>query len=549
MKNKNTSLLLVLLTLLTCTMLLTSGCTSIENENEGANQNSSPKADSNSEYASSLEASPGSEPNTLVLGEMWEIDSIDTADGDGGTLVCEKAAITETLVGANPDFSLKPWLATSWNQLNETTWEFKLRDNVIFHDGSKMTAKEVKFTLENVIAKNVRVASMLKISSIDIVDDYTLKIKTTEANPILPGVLHYPDTAIISPSSLDETGKFVKPIGTGPYKFESFDEQTRTLTVVKNEAWWGGKVGLDKMVIKGLPDPNTRAMAIENGEVDFTVDVPYSETDRINELEGINVEKYKTPRVYKLEVNMKHSPLEDIRVRQAISYAVDRQEIAEHVLYNVGEAGAGPFLPTMIWTNKDLKPYSYNLEKANELLTAAGWVDTDGDGIRDKDGKALKFDFMTYAERPGLPPMSEAIAAQLKEAGISAEPQVLEFGSIDDKKEKGNWDLYLVAANVAMVPDPEYILTNWYSTNGPDNTPGYSNPEVDSLISEARKITTPEERYQKFNEVENIVYEEQPMIIIAYYGCAIVKKDYVKGYVFDPTAHDYRINADMYIEK
>lgn len=543
MKCKNSPLIILLIIMLTCAVLTTSGCSS-KDENGTGDAVSGMEVTSGSDNASQPE---GGSDNTLVLGEMWDIESIDPINGDG-TLICEKAAITETLVGANEDFSLKPELATSWEQLDENTWEFKLRNNVTFHDGSKMTAKEVKFTLEKVISENSKVASMLKMDSIEVVDDYTLKIKTKEINPILPGVLHYPDTAIICPSSYNEKGELVKPVGTGPYKFGSFDEQTRILTVVKNENWWGGKVGLDKLILKGIPDPNTRAMAIENGEVDFTVDVPYSETDRIDAIDGINVEKYKTPRVYKLDLNLKHEPLEDVKVRQAISYAINRSDIAENVLYNVGEAAAGPFLPTMVWANKSLKPYSQNLKKADELLTAAGWVDTDGDGIRDKDGKPLKLNLMTYAARPGLPPMAEAMAAQLREAGIGIETEVMEMGSIDDRREKGDWDLYLAAYNIAMVPDPEYILTNWYMTNGTDNGPGYSNPKVDSLINEARKIKDLNERYKKFNEVEAIVYDEQPMIIVAYYGCAIVKKDYVKGYVFDPTAHDYRINAGMYLE-
>lgn len=550
MKNKSSPLFILLIILLTCSFLVISGCSSTEKSEEKEAVSGMEMA-SGSDAASRAEGSyeADSEAGTLVLGEMWEIDSINTIDGDGGTLICEKAAVTETLVGANEDFSLKPGLATSWEQLDENTWEFKLRENVTFHDGSPMTADEVKFTLEKVIEANSKVASMLKVDTIEAVDNYTLKIKTTEINPILPGILHYPDTAIISPSSFDEEGEFIKPVGTGPYKFESFDEQTRILTVVKNENWWGGEVGLDKMVLKGIPDPNTRAMAIENGEVDFTVDVPYSETDRIDAIDGITVEKYRTPRVYKLDINLKHEPLEDVKVRQAMSYAIDRYEIAEHVLYNVGEPAAGPFLPTMVWANKSLNPYTRDLEKVDKLLTAAGWVDTDGDGIRDKDGNPLKLNLMTYSARPGLPPMAEAMAAQLKEAGIDVEIEVMEMGSIDERKEKGDWDLYLAAYNIAMVPDPEYILTNWYMTNGTDNGPGYSNPKVDSLITEARKITDLEERYKKFNEVEAIVNEEQPMIIVAYYGCAIVKKDYVKGYVFDPTAHDYRINAGMYLEK
>ena len=113
MKNKNSPLIILLIILLTCAILMTSGCTSSEKGSENADR-----------------INPNS--NTLVLGEMWEIESINTVDGDGGTLICEKAAITETLVGANPDFSLKPGLATSWKQLAENSWEFKLRDDVIF---------------------------------------------------------------------------------------------------------------------------------------------------------------------------------------------------------------------------------------------------------------------------------------------------------------------------------------------------------------------------------------------------------------------------------
>ncbi|AKB35802.1 Oligopeptide ABC transporter, periplasmic oligopeptide-binding protein OppA [Methanosarcina siciliae C2J] len=488
-----------------------------------------------------------SDVKELILGEMWDIESIDPAEDI--KVICEKALVVETLVTTNEDFSLASGLATSWQQLDNNTWEFKLRNDVKFHDGTDMTAEDVKFSLERAISRNVKVASMLNVESIEVKDNHTLLITTADLNPILPGVLHYPCTAIINSNSVDENGGLIKPIGTGPYMFDSFDEQTNVLTVVKNKDWWGGESGLERIVIKGMPDPNTRAIAIESGEVDFTVDVPYSETDRIDALEGINVEKYVVPRVYKIDVNLAKDGLNDTRVRQAVSYAIDRDSIVEHVLYNVGEPAAGPFLPDMIWANKDLEPYKQDYEKADSLLTEAGWVDTDGDGIRDKDGQKLELNLMTFSTRPGLPPMAEAIAAQLGEIGIEVTPEVLEYGAILERQKEGNWDLSLAPFTIAMVPDPEFVLTNWYSTNGTDNKPGYSNPEVDKLIEETRGITDQEERYAKFNEVEKIVYEEQPMILVAYYGCAIVKKDEVKGYVFDPTAHDYRINAGMYIEK
>ena len=133
MKNKRSTPLIMLIILLTSVMLITSGCSSTKGE--GTKQNTVSQNNA-SEHNTT-------QPKTLVLGEMWEIESVDTTDGDGGTLICEKAAVTETLVGANSDFSIKPGLATSWKQIDDNTWEFKLRNDVTFHDGTKMTAKEL----------------------------------------------------------------------------------------------------------------------------------------------------------------------------------------------------------------------------------------------------------------------------------------------------------------------------------------------------------------------------------------------------------------------
>lgn len=491
----------------------------------------------------------GNDSKVLIIGEMWEPDSIDPAGHNSGTLICEKALITETLVGANADFSLKPALATSWKQIDPHTWEFTLRPDVVFHDGTPLTASAVKFSLDRVATVNPSVKEMMKYASSEAVNDTTLRITTTEENPVLPAYLHYPATSIISPTSLDADGNLIKPIGTGPMMFKNFDEQTGTLTAEKNDQWWGGDIGLDGMVLRPITDPNTRALAIENGEVDFTVDVPYSETDMIDGMDGINVEKYETPRLYKIDCNLNHTPLQDKRVRQAISYAINRDDIVSNVLYNVGKSAAGPFLPTMVWADKSLTPYPCNQTKAKELLAEAGWTDTDGDGIVDKNGEPLKLEMITYSERPGLPPMGEAIAAELKEVGIKADFDVMEYGSLDDRRKAGDWDLYLSAYTIAMVPDPQYILTNWYSTNGTDNNAGYSNPAVDAAIEEAGQISDLDARYQKFSAVQDIVYDDVPIIPVAYYGVAVVKKDTVKGYVFDPTAHDYRINPNMTIEK
>lgn len=489
-----------------------------------------------------------SEDNTLTVGEMFDITSDSLDPVEDGSVMAEKALITEALVGVNSDLTIKPELASSWSQISDNTWEFKLRDDVFFHDGSKMTAEDVKSSIERANKLNSRAASLLKLESIEVVDPVTIRIKTTEMNPILPAVLHYPSLAIISTRSLDKDGSFVSPIGTGPFRFESFDAQTHMLTVARNDKWWGGEVKLDRIILKPIQDPNTRALALESGEVDFTVDVPYNEVERINALDGINVEKYENPRIYYLYFNFQHAPLDDAKVRQAIAYGMDRNSIVEYVLFGVGKAAVGPFMPSFSWADQSLVPYDYNVEKAKDLLDQAGWKDSNGDGIRDKDGKPLELSLFTWPQRPGQPPMAEALASQMKEIGIKVNVDVVDYSVIDERRSRGEWDMVLGAMNVAMVPDPSYILESNFKTGGSSNN-GYSNAEVDQLLNDASQTNDQKKRLEDFNQVQEIVQEDLPIITVAYYGLAIAMKDYVKGYVFDPTAHDYKLNPEMYIEK
>ncbi|HOL41598.1 MAG TPA: ABC transporter substrate-binding protein, partial [Methanospirillum sp.] len=235
----------------------------------------------------------------LRVGDLWAVSSINPGDGhDGGTFVTEKAIVTETLVGANDKFELVPNLAESWSQVDETTWEFKIRPGVKFHNGKEMKASDVKASLDRTANLSPSTATLMSYDSTEVVDDYTIRIHTKDLNPLVPGILHYPDTAIVSQDSYLPDGTFNVPIGTGPMKVESFDEQTGTLTVVKNTDWWKGTPKFDKMIIRGYESPETRAMMIENGDLDFTCDPPYSEVDRLDAIDGIHVEKFNTPRLY-----------------------------------------------------------------------------------------------------------------------------------------------------------------------------------------------------------------------------------------------------------
>lgn len=488
--------------------------------------------------------------NTLVVGDLFDIkaSSLDPAQESGG-LLADKAQIVETLVGVNPDMSLKPKLAKSWKQLDDKTWEFKLKDNVLFHDGSKMTADDVKFSLERANELNSRIPSLLRLESIEVVDPLTIKIHTVEPNHVLPAALHFAaPLGIISPKSVNEKGEVTTPIGTGPFSFESYDEKTHVLSVIKNDKWWGGDAKLDKIIIKPITDPNTRALSLENGEVDFTVDVPYNEIDRLSKTSGISIDKFENSRITYMYFNLKKAPFDDVKVRKAIAYGMDRKSIVDYVLFDVGTPAIGIYRPDFYWTETDLKAYDFDAQKAKDLLAEAGWKDTNGDGIVDKDGKNLEMSLITSPNRPSLPPMAEAVAGQLKEIGIKFNVEILESGVVSDRQKRGEWDAALSAVSVAMVPDPSYILESYFKSDGINNK-GYANPAVDELLTDAANSRDEKERTSMYKEVQSIIQDEIPIIPMTYYQMVVAKKDYVKGYEFDQTSHDYTLTPETYIER
>lgn len=483
---------------------------------------------------------------TLVIGELWAVDNVDPATG--GTLLKEKALVVETLVECKPNFELIPGLAESWKKIDDKNWEIKLKDGVKFHDGTPLTAQAVKWSLDRAIKVNPKILTYTQISNINPVDDKTLLITTSKPNGDFPASLHFSNTAIISRSSVDQEGKLVKPVGTGPFKFEEWNKATGEITLVKNADYIGGAPKVDRVLIKPIPDPNTRAMALEKGEIDFTCDPPYNELERLSSLKGIKVEKHQTARNYELEMNLKKEPFNDLRVRRAISHAIDKEALVQHVLFGCGAPAKGPFMPGMAWTNGDLKGYPYDTAKARELLTEAGFKDSDGDGILEKNGQPLKISLLTYPQRPGLPPMAQALQDQLKKVGIDVKVEIMEYGAITQRAEAGNWDMRIVARATAMIPTPAYYGQILYHSEM-NKELSYHNEKVDQLIEACSASFDDAEKYRLAREMQKLVEEDLPVITLAHYGVAVAMKDTVEGYVFNPTAHDYNFTSEVQLKE
>lgn len=512
-------------------VFLTAGCTS---HNEVKNT----KALGTTTPAVSLEN------QVLKVGDLWGLKTLDPVKR--GTLIKEEAMVVENLVEVGPDFTLKPGLATSWKRLDNTTWKIQLRKGVLFQDGSPMTSKEVVWSLQRALKLNPTTASITHIKEVKEDGNYSLLITTDGLDAALPAALAYPKLAIVSPNSkMTKGGTITEPIGTGPFMYKAFDSTTRQLTVVKNKNYWGKKARLDKIIIRSIPYPSTRFMSIMKGDIDFTSGIPYGDVKLLQNTKGVHVIIRPKARIYWLAFDsLKGTPYQDKGVRQAISYAINRKGIAEYALNGVATPAIGFFLPTMPWANKSIKGYSYDPQKAGNLLEEAGW-NLNSQGIREKDGKIFSATLYTYPQRPALKPMAEAIQSELKAVGIQVDVRVMDFSAIDEAERPD--DMRLSSYSMTTLPDPSYFLQKTFGSRGAYNTWGYSNPEVDSLLKEGLSTFNKEKRQKIYDRVQEIVTDEVPVIPVEYYSTTVVMRDYVKGFVFNP-ALIYMLNPGMYIQ-
>ncbi len=485
----------------------------------------------------------------LVIAEVWGISSVDPAIA-GGTL--NNFLVLETLTFMEPNFNLVPGLAESWELIDDTTWRIHLKDNIKFHDNTELTADDVKFSFDRNMEKNPTIRGELGIKSIEKIDDYTLDIITNKPDAAIPAALSYARAVIYSINSVEKDGIIIKPIGTGPFKFEKYDKASDILELGKNENYWNGAPKLDTVLIQGgVGEASTRELAIEKGEVDFTTEPPLGSTERLKTNLEFNVIVHPLCQGYKLNFgNLSKAPYDDIKVRKAIAYAVDKESIVEHILYERGEISNGMgFVPGIEWRNNDLVGYPYDPQKSKELLKEAGWEDTDNDGILDKDGKAFKVTLYTWPQRPALPPLAETVQSQFKEIGIDAEVRIMDWSAI--KERLNDWGAIRVSGGSTSmrIPDPSYYLERSFHSKGASNSYGYKNEEVDRLLEEGRSTFDEQKRYDIYYEVQEIVVDDVADVYIAYHNLAVVTKSSVNGYIPNPSAHDYRINPGIYIEE
>ena len=454
----------------------------------------------------------------LKVGVTNFADTLEPTQNYFGWVVM-RYGLGECLTKFDEKMNVQPWLAESWNISDDhLTWTFKIREGVKFSNGDELTAEAVKASIERAFAKNNRAATFFKYKEIK-AEGQTLTIVTEKPMPNMPGFLADP-LFIIVDTKAEANRDFAKegPICTGPYMVESFVKEKAVMK--KNPSYWDGEVPFETVEIPSIDDPNTRAMALQSGEVDMAVNIAAGDMDTFRGNDKFFVDEISSLRVVLARLNQK-GILKDDKVRAALIAGCDRETYNKVLLKDTFLPGKAPVPPSMDYGFDQLTdPNAYNPERAAKLLDEAGWKDTNGDGIREKDGQPLKLDFVVYNSRAELPLYAEAVQADLKKLGFDINIKTVDYNLVDQIGIKGEYDLLISNITTANTGDPEIFL-NWYwksNLNGenPQNGSGYSNPALDAKFEALSVEFDKDKRRQLIIEIQQMIMNDGAALFLGY---------------------------------
>lgn len=426
-------------------------------------------------------------------------------------------------------------LAESLEWLDDTTLRVKVREGVKFHNGDEMTADDVVFTFERIINENAieypephsspRKGLITPLESIEKVDDYTVIMHFNAPWP--PAMQLLVHQQIVPKAYIEEVGTegFIKnPVGTGPFKFVAARDGLDEIEMERFDDYYGGSPELepvgpacvDRVIFRVIPEASTRAAALLAGEVQIIQAVPSDMIGRLSESNNIVVKTAAGTQPKWVELNVGQPPFDDVRVRQALNYLIDKDLLIEEIYGGRAVALPGPLSPYNNFVNKNLQPYPYDPDKAIQLLAEAGWTDSNGDGILDKDGQPFSFTLDTLEEHRGL---AEAVANLLQDAGIDASVRFWEYSVIQQQLLAGERQAYLDDWGDSAFDPVGHFEAKWHGyvegqPLGRGNFSTYNNDRVNELIVQGENTIDTAERQTIYDEAQQIIYDEAPAIFL-----------------------------------
>lgn len=446
----------------------------------------------------------------LIISQKADMSTLDVQHATDAPTLAILGHVYETLFKAEFDekgrATFKRHLAESYEIINSTAWKFKLRAGVKFHDGTPLTSHDVKATIDR--GRNFPLPRLLFgfVKSVEIIDDLTFILHLSYPFGAVIAHLAHPSTAIIPKWVAEKLGpepiKDIKYIiGTGPFKFSEFIKLERTV-LVRNEEYWGPKATIEKIIWRPIEDDDARVIALETGAVDIATHIP---PHMISVLKQKNFDVVKMPSTRVIFFVIQCERIKDVRVRQALNYAIDKEAIVKKILEGAGTVATAPIPPAVFGYTK-LDPYPYDPAKARALLEQAGFIGKEITMIVPA-GRYLK-------DRE----VAVAVADYLFKVGLKVKTIIYEWAAYLPKTIEGDFDLALLGWSTVTLDADYGLYALFHSANFPPgfNRARYSNSRVDELLYKGRISPDALERLKAYEEAQKIIWEEAPWIFLHY---------------------------------
>ncbi|TCO69346.1 ABC transporter substrate-binding protein [Marinisporobacter balticus] len=432
----------------------------------------------------------------LTIASSADIASLDPQGHNDTKSERVSCLLFNKLFKLNTDFKVVPDLAEKWSQPSDTEWVIKIKEGVKFHDGTEMTANDVKFSLERSLTQPKVQHVLSGVESIEVVDNYTVKIKTKSAfAPFLYTLVHA--GASILPQAYVESGdNFAKTIGSGPYTFVEWASGDKVV-LKKNEAYFDAdNMGqMETITFRVIPEGTSRTIALETGEVDIVEELQTIDMSKVEENEKLALYTKPSTTINYFGMNNEKAPFDNQLVRQAMNYAIDKQAIMTVAVNGAGIEAKSVLAPTILGYKES--NYAYDPAKAKELLAAVGY----------KDGLEISL----WASGDERKRIAEVIQANLLEVGIQANIEMFEWGTYIDKLMKGEHQSFVLGWS--SNPDPDATLTPLYYSEsiGGMNFSRTNDKKVDKFILSARGELDLDKRVATYNEFHQYIMDKAPI--------------------------------------
>lgn len=507
--------------------------------------------DSQTSADSKVKSSTSNQGGDLVVATISDVVSLDPVGVSDVPSYDVQSNIFEKLVALNEDMELEPGLATSWESIDDTTWEFNLQEGVTFHDGTSFNAGVVKANVERIIDPDVASPAahhFEMIEDIEVVDDTTVRFKTEYPFAALPEHFSHNVSSMVSKKQIEEDyaameegeepGSVINenPIGTGYFKFDEW-VSGEYVRVVNNEDYWNGEALLDSVTFKVVSEDLTRMAELETGDSHISNPVSPSDLDQIEMNEDdLHLDRQNSVALQYLGFNTQKEPFDDVRVRQAISMAIDKTQIMEGIYNNIGQIENGMLPATMPGYDASVKGIDYDMDQAKELLKEAGYP----------DGFSTTIWLNEDRERMDV---ATNVQAQLKEIGIESDIEIMEWGTFLDRLTLGEHDLYLLGWSNGTGTADSVFYPNFHSANIGEsgNRVFMDDEDLDALIEAGRQEMDDEERDEIYSDIQRELVDLAPIVPLFQPEFILGVRNEVKGLIHLPTKMLYL--KDVYIEE